>query len=272
MIPTENNRRQAFLPIGAEVIHNPVGTAPAFYMQKGNKIIICLPGVPKEMETLTEIAVLPLLKQLYQLQGIIKPRVIHLAGIGESVVDAAIGDLEKLSNPTVGLLARPGIVDVRITAKADSISAADLMIAEIEKQIITAFPNKIFGYDSDTLLNSVINLAKSKSSTISITCFGLDENWPPDLFASFQDTLLLQKLIQPHNPLQIKYDHNCSAPLQADCSFAQLDGESKMEFNVITKKNCQHFSNLYNGPSAQGASWAFNILLETLRQTLINLE
>jgi len=91
MIPTENNRRQAFLPIGAEVIHNPVGTAPAFYMQKGNKIIICLPGVPKEMETLTEIAVLPLLKQLYQLQGIIKPRVIHLAGIGESVVDAAIG-------------------------------------------------------------------------------------------------------------------------------------------------------------------------------------
>jgi hypothetical protein len=198
--------------------------------------------------------------------------VIHLAGIGESVVDAAIGDLEKLSNPTVGLLAHPGIVDVRITAKADSISAADLMIAEIEKQIITAFPNKIFGYDSDTLLNSVINLAKSKSSTISITCFGLDENWPPDLFASFQNTLLLQKLIQPHNPLQIKYDHNCSAPLQADCSFAQLDGESKMEFNLITKEKSQHFSNLYNGPSAQGPTWAVNIFLETLRQTLIILE
>jgi hypothetical protein len=44
-----------------------------------------------------------------------------------------------------------------------------------------------------------------------------------------------------------------------------------MEFNLITKEKSQHYLNLYNGPSAQGSTWAVNILLETLRQTLINL-
>ncbi len=99
------------------------------------KIIISLPGVPSEMEYLLENAVLPYLRQRYQLTGLIKARVIHTAGVGESQIDDLISDLEKLSNPTVGLAAHSGQVDVRITVKADSEEQADRMIAEIESQL-----------------------------------------------------------------------------------------------------------------------------------------
>ena len=271
-IPTDNNRRQAFIPVGAEVIHNPVGTAPAFYMSSDNRVVICLPGVPREMEFLTETAVIPLLKQKYHLQGMIKARVIHLAGIGESVVDAAIGDLEKLNNPTVGLLAHPGIVDIRITAKADTIEAADRMISKIENQITATFPKKIFGYDDDSLTNCVVNLAKQKKSSISITSYGLEEDWPTDLSNSENVYLEIQHLIHPQEQLQNQFIPQKRAPIQVDCKYLQIGGESHMDFNINTNQKIQSYSNIYNGPSAQGTIWAINNLFEKLRQTLMDLE
>ncbi len=117
--PTENQKRQAYIPKGALSIQNPVGTAPAFIIEQNQTTIISLPGVPREMEYLTENTVLPYLRGRYQLTGTIKTRVLHVAGLGESQIDEWIGDLELLGNPTVGLSAHPGLVDIRITAKAE---------------------------------------------------------------------------------------------------------------------------------------------------------
>ncbi len=149
--PTENNRRQAFIPQGAIAIENPVGTAPSFIVEEGNHAIIALPGVPREMEYLLENAVLPYLKQRYQLSGIIKARVLHTAGAGESLIDDLIGDLERLNNPTVGLAAHSGQVDVRITAKANSKSEADALIREVELEIRKRLGEWIYGADQETL-------------------------------------------------------------------------------------------------------------------------
>ena len=93
--PTENNKRQAYVPQGALAVENPVGTAPAFIMETNAHAIISLPGVPREMEYLMENAVLPYLRQRYELTGIIKARVLHTAGVGESQIDELIGDLER---------------------------------------------------------------------------------------------------------------------------------------------------------------------------------
>ena len=60
--PTENNKRQAFIPEGAVAIPNPVGTAPAFYIEENHKILFSLPGVPSEMKTLLNSDVLPIIK------------------------------------------------------------------------------------------------------------------------------------------------------------------------------------------------------------------
>ena len=148
---SENNRRQAYVPQGAIPVENPVGTAPAFICEVGEACIICVPGVPREMEYLIEHVAIPYLTQHYQLSGTIKARVLHAAGIGESVVDDLIGDLEMLTNPTVGLLAHPGQVDVRITAKAGSVEEADQMIEGVEATVRERLGEAIYGADSETL-------------------------------------------------------------------------------------------------------------------------
>ena len=150
-IPTENNRRQAYIPQGAKAIENSVGTAPIFIFEYRSKLIISLPGVPREMEFLMEHEVIPFLRHHYELQGIIKSRVLLTGGVGESQIDDLIGDLEELRTPTVGLAAHSGQVDVRITAKADSDKAAEELINPIEIALRSRLGDCIYGVDQETL-------------------------------------------------------------------------------------------------------------------------
>ena len=46
----ENNRKQAMVPDGAEVLHNPRGTAPGLWIRHGSSALVCMPGVPSEMK------------------------------------------------------------------------------------------------------------------------------------------------------------------------------------------------------------------------------
>lgn len=155
--PTENNKQQAFIPQGAIAIENPVGTAPAFIVERGQQSVISLPGVPREMEYLLDNAVLPYLRRRYHLTGTIKARVLHTAGVGESQIDDLIADLERLSNPTVGLAAHSGQVDVRITAKADSEAIADQMIANVEAELRKRLGKMIYGVDQETLEETALS-------------------------------------------------------------------------------------------------------------------
>ena len=139
--PTDNNRRQAYIPTGAIGVENAVGTAPAFVIETDRHAIIALPGVPREMEHLMQVKILPYLRQRFQLHGIIKSRILHTSGVGESTIDARIGDLERLTNPTVGMAAHAGQVDIRITAKADSESEANHLIQQVEQQLRNAWEN-----------------------------------------------------------------------------------------------------------------------------------
>lgn len=146
--PTENNRRQAYIPLGAIPVENLVGTAPAFIAERPEqKCIISLPGVPRELEYLLENEILPYLTQHYQLKGIIKVLVVHTAGMGESLIDEQVADLELLSNPTVGLLAHPGQTDIRITAKAESEQMAKNMIKEVLESVTEKLGHNIYGFD-----------------------------------------------------------------------------------------------------------------------------
>ena len=172
--PTENNRRQAFIPEGATAIENPVGTAPAFFVKFGQKVVISLPGVPREMETILEESVLPMLCQRFDMHGTIKALVLHTAGAGESLVDEWIGDLEMLDNPTVGLLAHPGQVDIRITAKANSVEEADQMIAKMVTVIHERVGDSIYGTDKETLEEVISRLLTVREWKLAVAEYGLD--------------------------------------------------------------------------------------------------
>jgi nicotinamide-nucleotide amidase len=174
-VMTENNRRQAFVPQDALVIENPVGTAPAFIVEKGDRAIISLPGVPREMKFLFETRVAAYLREHYRLGGaIIKARVLKTAGVGESALDALIGDdLLTASNPTVGLAAHSGQVDVRITAKAASPEEADTMIATTEAMLRQRIGEHIFGADSDQLDDALVRAVATASARLKIVEAGV---------------------------------------------------------------------------------------------------
>ena len=152
-----SNRRQAFIPQGAIAVENPVGTAPAFIVEVGERCVITLPGVPREMEHLLVTRVLPYLRDRYGLKGEIRLRVLKVVGLGESRIGELLTDfMEKGRNPTVGTLAHLGQVDVRIAAKGSEAEAAQRLIEPVEAQIRERLGDLIFGADAETL-ESVIS-------------------------------------------------------------------------------------------------------------------
>ncbi len=153
----ENNRRQALLPASAIPILNPVGTAPGFIVEAPRKgqppaLLICLPGVPREMKHLMQETVEPFLAdRLGPDRVYIRSRVLRTVGIGESMIDSRIADLMARSNPTVGLAAHLGQVDVRITARAAGLERAEQMLDEVAEDVRARLGEYIYGEGEVTL-------------------------------------------------------------------------------------------------------------------------
>ena len=169
---SENNRIQAMIPEGAIVVDNPVGTAPSFIVEQDGHTIVSLPGVPREMKFLMEESIMPYLREKVGVVGIIKNRVIRTAGIGESLVDEKVGDLEKLENPVVGLAAHSGQTDIRIAARAATEAEADVLIAEVEAEVRKRLGSFIFGVDQDSLESAFVTAAKGAGATIGVVEVG----------------------------------------------------------------------------------------------------
>ncbi|MCY4474693.1 MAG: CinA family nicotinamide mononucleotide deamidase-related protein [Chloroflexi bacterium] len=168
-ILTKNNERQAQIPDGATVIRNPNGTAPAFMVESDRGTIISLPGVPFEMKWLITNEIIPYLQKKYDLGETIHYRVLKVADLGESAVDHEIGHLiAESSNPTVGVLARPGQVDVRIAARAATIDAAMELIQPMEHQVRELLGDHIFGVDEETIESVIGAMLREREATVAV--------------------------------------------------------------------------------------------------------
>ena len=168
LIMTANNERQAFIPEGSVPVENPNGTAPSFIVEDPRGVIFSLPGVPFEMKWLFDNAVVPYLQDKFGLQGTITYRVLKVAELGESRVDDRIGDLIATStNPTVGVLAHPGQVDVRIAAKAANAEDAGRLIEPVEAEVRRLLGSHVFGADDETIEGAVGQLLDGLGVTIA---------------------------------------------------------------------------------------------------------
>ena len=165
---SDNNRRQAFVPQGAIAIENPVGTAPCFSVETEQGVVISLPGVPREMKYLLEHEVLPYLRRRFDLRSLIKTRVLRTAGIGESQVDVALGDLLTAANPTVGLAAHAGQTDVRIAAKAESEDQADRLIAPLEVEVRKRLGPVVYGTGKETVEEVLLRHLAEAGLTLAV--------------------------------------------------------------------------------------------------------
>ena len=177
---TPNNKRQAYMPEGAIPVKNPNGTAPCFIVEDPRGVVFSLPGVPVEMKWLFENEVEPYLRWKFNLAEVIHYRVLKIVGVGESAVDDKIGHLiANSSNPTVGVLALPGQVDVRIAAKAANRDEAMRLIAPLEAEVRELLGNAIFAADDETMEHVVGKLLRAQRKNVAVyedlTCGQLAE-------------------------------------------------------------------------------------------------
>ena len=169
MIMTANNERQARIPEGATPVNNPNGTAPSFVVEDPRGVVFALPGVPFELKWLFDNEVAPYLRRRFGLTGTIVYRVLKVAEIGESNVDDRIGHLiAELSNPTVGVLAHPGQVDIRIAAKASDADEAMKLIAPVEEEVRRLLGRHVFAADEATIEQAVGTLLRESGRTVSV--------------------------------------------------------------------------------------------------------
>ncbi|MCX5757121.1 MAG: molybdopterin-binding protein [Candidatus Hydrogenedentes bacterium] len=168
-VMTDNNKKQAYVPRGAADIKNPYGTAPGLIVEDARGTIICMPGVPGELFPMLNERVIPYLRNKFGITAVIHSRVLNVCGLGESHVDAAIGDLiRNQQNPTVGVLAYPDAVRVRITARAESIEDADAMIDVVDTEVRKRLPGLVMGTDSTTIEQVVDQLLLERGWTLAV--------------------------------------------------------------------------------------------------------
>ena len=158
---SDNNRLQAYLPAGSIPVFNPVGTAPGFIVEVDRKgrqpaMLICLPGVPREMMHLMQETIEPFLAQRLGPDRVyLKSRTLRVVGMGESIVDSRIADLMRRNNPTVGLAAHLGQVDVRITARATTEGRAAEMLDDVATDVRTRLGDFVYA-EGDVSLETVV--------------------------------------------------------------------------------------------------------------------
>jgi hypothetical protein len=261
--PTENQRRQAFLPRTATAISNPVGTAPAFVLETETGIVISLPGVPREMELLLHEAVVPYLQQRFLLRQIIKVRQLHASGLGEGMIDDKIGDLETLANPTVGLSAHSGVVDVRIAAKAATEAEALQMISSVEADVRSRLGDAIFGADGETLENVVMRAVQNAGWSLTIASFGLDEA----TLRRLPNVVPLENL-EPGTLSTSLHSLRSKSGAIAALGVASFVNEMAIEICLLTPRGDQDRRLTYGGHPGNLSRWAMNAGLNMLRLTV----
>ena len=168
-IMTANNERQAYIPEGATPVKNPNGTAPSFIVEDPRGVVFALPGVPFELKWLFDNEVVPYLRQRFSLSEVITYQVLKVSDLGESAVDDLIGPLiAQSSNPTVGVLAHPGQVDVRIAAKAGSTEEARELIAPVAEEIRSMLGRHVFAEGEETMEQVVGGLLREQGATVAV--------------------------------------------------------------------------------------------------------
>ncbi len=171
---SESQKKQSLVPKGAEIIKNHSGTAPGIiWSPKESFTILTFPGVPSELKEMWVKEASKWLVNNFS-KKIISSKVLHFAGISESLLADKIPHLLKENNPTVATYASTGEVKVRITAKGDNLEETNNFIEPIEKELIQLTGLKCFGVDNATLEEVVIKLLLNRKETIAVaeSCTG----------------------------------------------------------------------------------------------------
>ncbi|MDO4552771.1 MAG: competence/damage-inducible protein A [Bacillota bacterium] len=163
---TENNRKQAWLPSKAEVLPNQCGTAPGFALEKDGRIIICLPGPPKEMKDMFQKAVKPYLEA--RSESVIYYKMLRAFGIGESALETALLDLiDGQTDPTIATYAKEGECSVRVASKRATREEAKAAVEEMTEKVKERVGKYIYSCDNEELCQVVARKLMEKGVSVA---------------------------------------------------------------------------------------------------------
>ncbi len=169
-IMVDSNFRQAYFPEGCIILENDLGTAPGCavktFLNGKEKIVIMLPGPPKELIPMYEKSVVPFLKEKTHCR--LQSRFLRVVGVSESRVEEMIMEfVNNQTNPTLATYAKDGIVTIRISANNENGDQATKLLDADVKKICDIFGNKLYTTDNEEIEEALVRVLKEKNLTFA---------------------------------------------------------------------------------------------------------
>ena len=182
----EVNRKQAYFPAGADVLANPIGTAPGFSLRVGKAVFFAMPGVPRELDLMMDEQVLPRIErnltgrppesdgsegaspeQVFAPRRVVRAALLRTFGMGESTLEAELLDFARDGSVELGY--RTSFPDnfLRPVARAATAEEADARIEEAKRAIVEQLGPIVYGEGADTMESVVGRMLRERKQTIS---------------------------------------------------------------------------------------------------------
>lgn len=162
----ETNNKQAYMPEGSIVLKNNNGTAPGCIIEGNSKIIIVLPGPPREIKPMFTENVIPFLAEKTNCTLLSKE--IHIVQVGEIRASEVMDDIIKNStNPTVAPYAKDNEMLFRVTARGKDKAECEKIIEPVVNEIYNRLGDYIYGEDDETLVSSIMKILEERKWTLA---------------------------------------------------------------------------------------------------------
>jgi nicotinamide-nucleotide amidase len=170
-----NNRKQAMLPVTAEVLDNPVGTACGFALDLGRARFFFTPGVPRELHRMLEAEIIPRLLAKSGLQTVIHLKRFHSYGLGESHVDSLLAGVDALvpdGSVKLGFRAHYPQLETKLTVRGTDAEDVRRKLEPVEREVRRRLGNFILAEDDQTLEGVVLaELVRRQASLATVETF-----------------------------------------------------------------------------------------------------
>jgi len=161
------NAVQAYIPKGAKVITNPIGTAPGIHASFNGKELFSVPGVPVEMKSMYQEYIYPVLASQKSGPVVITER-IHCYGAGESTIAQQLGNrMKRGQNPLLNCTVSGGDITLHVVATADDFNSAKTMIEQKKQEIVSILGPLVYSTEDETLPQVVGKLLKKRKMTLA---------------------------------------------------------------------------------------------------------
>jgi nicotinamide-nucleotide amidase len=171
----EANRTQAQYPAGATVLANPRGSAPGLWLEGALGVVVMLPGVPHELQGLTDEELVPRLAQRAPAAGVTRSVTLRTTGIPESQLADLVGPLEETLAPvTLAYLPMFDGVDLRLTAWQMPAGEAAAVLARARDRLLAVVADRCYGEDGTDLAAVVLERARAAGARLAVaeSCTG----------------------------------------------------------------------------------------------------